>query len=93
MLESAEIDKKHQLKSLLLIDAAVKIVCHGKQVTFTPLTVNGEAAVAFAAQALQSSASIEMKNKTLIYGMFRGDVGSDNVLWHSSKLIFNDKHN
>ena len=34
LLESAEIDKKHQLKSLLLTDAALKITCHGNVVTF-----------------------------------------------------------
>ncbi|MFT5757397.1 MAG: anthranilate synthase component 1 [Alteromonadaceae bacterium] len=53
LLESAEIDKKHQLKSLLLVDAAVKIVCHGNQVTFTPLTINGSAAIEFAKQQLE----------------------------------------
>ena len=35
LLESAEIDKKHQLKSLLLTNAAVKIVCQGNIVTLT----------------------------------------------------------
>ncbi|WP_206483925.1 anthranilate synthase component 1 [Thalassotalea sp. G2M2-11] len=59
LLESAEIDKKHQLKSLLLIDAAVKIVCQGAQVTFSALTVNGEAALLFAKQALAGDAQIQ----------------------------------
>ena len=48
LLESAEIDKKHQLKSLLVTDAALKIVCHGHQVAMTALTVNGKAALALA---------------------------------------------
>ncbi|GLX79835.1 anthranilate synthase component 1 [Thalassotalea insulae] len=65
LLESAEIDKKHQLKSLLLIDAAVKIVCHGNKVTFTPLTVNGQAAINFAAQQLAEHASISLTDQTL----------------------------
>lgn len=52
LLESAEVDKKHQLKSLLLTDAAVKIVCQGNAVTFTPLSINGQAAVDFAEQKL-----------------------------------------
>ena len=51
-LESAEIDKKHQLKSLLLTDAAVKIVCHGNEVSLSSLTLNGQAAVAFAKHSL-----------------------------------------
>ena len=66
LLESAEIDKKHQLKSLLLIDAAVKIVCRGNEVTFTALTVNGEAAIAFAKQQLAEHATLHVENKNLV---------------------------
>lgn len=43
LLESAEIDSKDNLKSLLLIDAAVKIECNGNQVTCQALTPNGMA--------------------------------------------------
>jgi len=71
LLESAEIDKKHQLKSLLLTDAAVKIVCHGNQVTFIPLTINGNAAIEFAKQQLELSEnkndiSLALENKILV---------------------------
>jgi len=66
LLESAEIDKKHQLKSLLLTDAAVKIVCHGAQVTMTALSINGEAALAFAKQQLKAHAKITADDKTLV---------------------------
>jgi len=59
LLESAEIDKKHQLKSLLLTDAAVKIVCNGNRVSFTPLSLNGQAAVAYAKSQLKEIASLE----------------------------------
>ncbi len=38
LLESAEIDSKENLKSLLLIDAAVRIVCRGHDVEFEALT-------------------------------------------------------
>ncbi len=41
LLESAEIDSKQNLKSLLLIDAAVRITCMGNTVTFQALTDNG----------------------------------------------------
>lgn len=41
LLESAEIDSKDNLKSLLLVDAALKIECHGHQVTCHALTNNG----------------------------------------------------
>lgn len=65
LLESAEIDKKHQLKSLLLVDAAVKIVCNGNNVTFTALTLNGEAAISFAKEQLAEHATVTQVNKTL----------------------------
>ncbi|MDN3610281.1 anthranilate synthase component 1 [Vibrio ostreicida] len=42
LLESAEVDSKQDLKSLLIIDAAVRIVCHGHQVTLRALTQNGQ---------------------------------------------------
>ncbi|GAA0816319.1 anthranilate synthase component 1 [Colwellia asteriadis] len=62
LLESAEIDKKHLLKSLLLTDAAVKIVCHGNTVTFSALSLNGQVAIAFAEQQLQAYGDAILKN-------------------------------
>ncbi len=66
LLESAEIDKKHQLKSILLLDTAVKIVCNGHMVTFTALSTNGKAALDFAEQALQQQAKLSRQENTLI---------------------------
>ncbi|MGF1910912.1 anthranilate synthase component 1 [Vibrio kasasachensis] len=43
LLESAEIDSKQNLKSLLIVDSAVRIVCFGHQVKMTALTDNGKA--------------------------------------------------
>jgi len=62
LLESAEIDQKHLLKSLLLTDAALKIVCHGNTVTFSALTLNGQAALQFAATQLQPHATLTLSN-------------------------------
>jgi anthranilate synthase component 1 len=62
LLESAEIDKKHLLKSLLLTDAALKIVCHGNTVTYSALTRNGQAALQFAASQLQHHATLTLSN-------------------------------
>jgi len=45
LLESAEIDSKQNLKSMLLIDAAVRITCLGHNVTFQALTENGLALI------------------------------------------------
>lgn len=58
LLESAEITQKHLLKSLLLTDAAVKIVCNGNTVTFSALTLNGQAALQFAAMQLTTHAQL-----------------------------------
>ena len=58
LLESAEITQKHLLKSLLLTDAAVKIVCNGNTVTFNALTLNGQAALQFAATQLKTHAQL-----------------------------------
>lgn len=43
LLESAEISSKNSLKSLLLVNAAVKISCFGQTVKFKALTDNGMA--------------------------------------------------
>nr|WP_284676577.1 anthranilate synthase component 1 [Vibrio sinus] len=42
LLESAEVDSKEDLQSLLLVDSAVRIVCHGEKVTFSALSENGQ---------------------------------------------------
>lgn len=42
LLESAEIDSKANLKSLLLSDCALKIICHGRDVHFQALSDNGQ---------------------------------------------------
>jgi len=60
LLESAEIDKKHLLKSLLLTNAAVKIVCNGNVVTFSALSLNGESAVDLAAAQLAPHAQVNI---------------------------------
>lgn len=61
LLESAEIDKKYLLKSLLLTHAAVKIVCNGSTVTFTALSLNGNAGVGFATEQLKDHATLTSK--------------------------------
>ena len=43
LLESAEIDSKDNLQSLLLVDAAIKLECHGQRVYCHALSDNGHA--------------------------------------------------
>lgn len=42
LLESAEIESKDNLKSLVLVDAAVRLECQGQQVSCVALNENGE---------------------------------------------------
>ncbi|GAA6173518.1 anthranilate synthase component 1 [Colwellia sp. KU-HH00111] len=71
LLESAEIDQKHLLKSLLLTDAALKIVCSGNTVTFNALTINGQAALQFAVAQLQPHAQLTLsENKQTLTATF-----------------------
>ncbi|WP_371377122.1 anthranilate synthase component 1 [Thalassotalea aquiviva] len=50
LLESAEISDKRALKSLILVDPAVKIECHGQEVSIAAKSKNGEAVIAFLQQ-------------------------------------------
>jgi len=47
LFDSAEIDSKAHLKSLMLIDACLKITCNGLVVTFDALTDNGKDLLTF----------------------------------------------
>lgn len=47
LLDSAEIESKAHLKSLMLIDASMKITCHGLSVTFEALTDSGKDLLTF----------------------------------------------
>lgn len=47
LLESAEINSKDNLKSLLLVDAALRIQCDGNTVTVEALSDNGQAVLPF----------------------------------------------
>lgn len=58
LLESAEIDKKHQLKSLLLTDTAVKIVCNNNIVHFHALSQNGRNALTYVQAKLSEIAEV-----------------------------------
>lgn len=41
LFESAEIDNKQGIKSMMIVDSALKIVAHANQITITALTENG----------------------------------------------------
>lgn len=52
LLESAEIESKDNITSLILVDAAVRFVCQGHQVIGYALTPNGEHILALLAEQL-----------------------------------------
>ncbi len=52
LLDSAEIQSKNSLKSLIFAKSAVHIFCDAQQVTFEALTANGQAVLPQIAQAL-----------------------------------------
>lgn len=62
LLESAEIDSKANTKSLLLIDAALRIVCNGQQVELEALSANGENVLALLQDSLAAIDQQRQKN-------------------------------
>ncbi|MEG3767371.1 anthranilate synthase component 1 [Alteromonas sp. 14N.309.X.WAT.G.H12] len=65
LLESAEIDSKDDLQSLLMVDAAMRIVCRGNQVTCSALTPNGESILPLFTEQLGDIAHITQQHTTL----------------------------
>ncbi|RLM26891.1 anthranilate synthase component I [Brenneria alni] len=59
LLESAEIDSKQNLKSLLIVDSALRITALGQQVSVQALTANGAGLLPLLDDALPSGVIIE----------------------------------
>ncbi|RUO78940.1 anthranilate synthase component I [Idiomarina tyrosinivorans] len=58
LLESAEINSKKQLKSLLLVDPALKLICQGHTISVQAITTNGEVLLAWLATELQNRSTL-----------------------------------
>lgn len=65
LLESADIESKKDVKSLLLIDAAVRITCVGQRVTFHALTDNGQQLVELLKHNIATDISHQLDHDTL----------------------------
>lgn len=61
LLESAEIDSKQNLKSLLIIDSALRITALGQQVSIQALTANGANLLPLLDQALPPEVVVESR--------------------------------
>lgn len=66
LLESAEVDSKQDLKSLMLIDAAVRIVCRGTEVRLEALTDNGLSVLQTIETAISDDISTERESRCLV---------------------------
>lgn len=65
LLESAEIDSKQNLKSLLIVDSAVRIVCYGHTVSFHALTENGKNLLTHLNQNVRGEVASQFDGETL----------------------------
>ncbi|WP_350304967.1 anthranilate synthase component 1 [Photorhabdus viridis] len=65
LLESAEINSKKSLKSLLVIDSALRISANGNQVTFDALTENGRNLLPVLVKKFPSNVQSEMTHDSL----------------------------
>lgn len=77
LLESAEIDSKNSLKSMMLIDAALRIECHGLTVTVTAISDNGAELLPYLADKLQGSAQVSSLHNSLHIQFSQPDPLSD----------------
>lgn len=66
LLESAEIDSKDHLKSMVMTHAAMMIRCDGYQLTFTALTGNGASLLAPIALFFSTAVNVARDNLTLV---------------------------
>lgn len=66
LLESAEISSKRDLQSLLIVDSAVRIICHGHKVEFQALTSNGRNLLNLIAHNINSELPVTKADNLLI---------------------------
>jgi anthranilate synthase component 1 len=77
LLDSAEIESKAHLKSLMLIDACMKITCHGLTVTFEALTDNGKDLLTFIAPKFSTQLISEQSATQLQINFPKSDRSGD----------------
>lgn len=81
LLESAEIDSKDNLKSLMLIDTAVKFECNGKVVTITALVDNGLPVIHHLTNTFKqqhaNTTKLDLNDNTLVITFLDNDTNVD----------------
>jgi len=82
LLESAEIDSKDSVKSLILVDCALKIICAGKTVTVTAQSNNGQQLLPYLQSKLENChTQLSEQTLTIEYK------GCDSDIDEATKLI------
>ena len=66
LLESAEIDSKDDLQSLLMVDAALRIECRHETVIVTALTENGKATLPLFSEQCPAQASCTLNETSAV---------------------------
>ncbi|MDP5036947.1 MAG: anthranilate synthase component 1 [Alishewanella sp.] len=79
LLESAEIDSKNSVNSLMLIDAALRLECNGQQVTIDALSNNGLGLLPYLAEQLADLAQVTLSGEQLIAEFKRPDPLLDEI--------------
>ncbi|CAB0149757.1 Anthranilate synthase component 1 [Pseudidiomarina piscicola] len=65
LLDSAEIQSRKHLKSLLMVQASLQITCNGHNVSIKALTANGAQLLPLLSERLQHNAAIELSPELL----------------------------
>ncbi|MDC9596228.1 anthranilate synthase component 1 [Xenorhabdus anantnagensis] len=65
LLESAEIKSKNNIKSILIIDSAMRITANERQVTFEALTKNGQNLLPILADLLTEKAQLNVESQVI----------------------------
>lgn len=77
LFDSAEIDSKAHLKSLLLVDACLKISCHGLSVTLDALTDNGKDLITFITPKFSTALIEQQSPSQLVLNFPASDCSGD----------------
>lgn len=82
LLESAEIYKKHNLKSIMLIDSALRIIANGQVVTITSLSSNGDNLLLLIDSIIPRQIKLQIFNKErkLIFPNIKSELDEDSRL-------------
>ncbi|WP_343154558.1 anthranilate synthase component 1 [Buchnera aphidicola] len=88
LLETAEINKKNALESIIIIDTAIRFTCENNSVILTPISLNGMEVVFILKQNIPANIQIEECKKSMIltFPRISKDLDEDKKLFSLSVL-------